>query len=357
MDVGRIPGPEGPGSDPSPIPDPGAEPGRPGALSVAGAARGLGIAPATLRSWERRYGLAPSVRTAGGHRRYSRADLARLQLMNRLVRDGVPPAEAAALALRTALSVADGEGHGVALAAPLTLAGLPVRPLLPPADDEPNASEAGRSARRASPGGGRVLPLGTQSAAVRGLARSAQALDGFACRAALTASLEQAGAEVTWESLIRPVLRAIGQRWGRTQRGVEIEHAFSGIASAVLGAHVCRLEHPRNARPALLASVPDELHDLPLVALQASLADLGVGAHLLGARTPEPALTDAVLALGSPVVVLFAQLPTDWQPALPRMRPAPTVLLGGPGWGPATGHRRVRDLAEALGAVRAGMGG
>ena len=35
------------------------------ALSVAGAARGLGVAPGTLRSWERRYGLAPSLHTPG----------------------------------------------------------------------------------------------------------------------------------------------------------------------------------------------------------------------------------------------------------------------------------------------------
>lgn len=324
-----------------------------GALSVAGAARGLGIAPATLRSWERRYGLVPSVRTAGGHRRYSGADLARLRLMNRLVRDGVPPAEAAALALRTPLR--QGDGDGVALAAPLTQSGLPVRPLL--ALDPPDQTEGSSgSARKSSPGGGRVLPLGPQGAAVRGLARSAQALDAFACRRALCASLDQAGAAVTWEALVRPVLRAIGQRWGRTQRGVEVEHAFSNVASAVLGAHVGRLDAPRNARPALLASVPDELHDLPLVALQASLADLGIGAHLLGARTPDLALNDAVLALGPPVVVLFAQMPTDWQPLLPRLRPAPVVLLAGPGWAPRAGARQVGDLADAIGAVRAGLG-
>ncbi|MGB7982096.1 MAG: MerR family transcriptional regulator, partial [Candidatus Nanopelagicales bacterium] len=69
------------------------------ALSVAGAARGLGVAPATLRSWERRYGLVPSLHTAGGHRRYGPVDLARLALMNRLVQEGAPPAEAARAAI------------------------------------------------------------------------------------------------------------------------------------------------------------------------------------------------------------------------------------------------------------------
>ena len=71
------------------------------ALSVAGAARGLGVAPGTLRSWERRYGLAPSLHTPGGHRRYGPIDLARLGVMHRLVQEGVPPAEAARAAIHT----------------------------------------------------------------------------------------------------------------------------------------------------------------------------------------------------------------------------------------------------------------
>ncbi|HEY0619073.1 MAG TPA: MerR family transcriptional regulator, partial [Kribbella sp.] len=65
-------------------------------LTVGAAARRLGIAAPTLRSWERRYGLSPSARSAGGHRRYSPEDLARLRAMLRLVDQGVPTAEAAA---------------------------------------------------------------------------------------------------------------------------------------------------------------------------------------------------------------------------------------------------------------------
>ena len=52
-----------------------------------------------MRSWERRYGLAPSLHTAGGHRRYGPVDLARLEVMHRLVQQGVPPAEAARAAI------------------------------------------------------------------------------------------------------------------------------------------------------------------------------------------------------------------------------------------------------------------
>ena len=39
-------------------------------LTVAAVARRLGVAPSTLRTWDRRYDLGPSAHTAGSHRRY-----------------------------------------------------------------------------------------------------------------------------------------------------------------------------------------------------------------------------------------------------------------------------------------------
>ena len=72
------------------------------ALTVAAVARRLGVAPATLRTWDRRYGLGPSQHMAGSHRRYSSTDVGRLLVMRRLTLEGVAPSEAA----RTALSSA-----------------------------------------------------------------------------------------------------------------------------------------------------------------------------------------------------------------------------------------------------------
>jgi len=65
------------------------------ALTVAAVARRLGVAPATLRTWDRRYGLGPSEHLAGAHRRYSTTDIARLLTMRRLTLEGVAPSEAA----------------------------------------------------------------------------------------------------------------------------------------------------------------------------------------------------------------------------------------------------------------------
>ena len=75
-------------------------------LTVAAVARRLGVAPATLRTWDRRYGLGPSEHLAGSHRRYSSTDVSRLLVMRRLTLEGVAPSEAARTALSSEENVA-----------------------------------------------------------------------------------------------------------------------------------------------------------------------------------------------------------------------------------------------------------
>src|SRR6476660_6327975 len=55
----------------------------------------LAIAAPTLRSWDRRHGIGPSLRTRGNHRRYTELDIRRVLLMSRLTAQGVPAQSAA----------------------------------------------------------------------------------------------------------------------------------------------------------------------------------------------------------------------------------------------------------------------
>ncbi len=325
------------------------------ALSVAGAARGLGVAPGTLRSWERRYGLAPSLHTPGGHRRYGPVDLARLGVMHRLVQEGVPPAEAARAAIHTDIAAepVDPAGPYAALLAP----GAADAPGTPPAEEADLVPAPSGASTPASAGGGRVLPMPRSPRSARGLARAAMALDSQSCHRTVGASLAERGAIRTWEELLRPVLGAIGERWEQTSRGVEIEHSFSTVVAGALAAHSAGLDRPRNGRPVVLASAADELHDLPLMVLQAALSDVAIRSHVIGPRTPDDALRDALARLGPPVVFLWAQMPGAHVPELPPQRPAPTVVVGGPGWAATPdGVEHVADLAQAVGAVRTAMG-
>ena len=49
--------------------------------TIGHVSRLTGVPAATLRSWERRYGLPTTLRSLGGHRRYTFAALNQLRLM------------------------------------------------------------------------------------------------------------------------------------------------------------------------------------------------------------------------------------------------------------------------------------
>lgn len=309
------------------------------ALTVAAVARRLGVAPATLRTWDRRYGLGPSGRTSGAHRRYTAADLARLETMRRLVLAGVPSAEAAGAAV----------------------AGLDVGAEAMIATAVPRAPGAARD-DAAAPGGGAVVALPGASAAARGLARAAMSLDSYAVADMVRASIDRRGVIWTWDQLVAPVLVGVGTRWERTGEGVEVEHLVSDAVMGVLRATTDRLRAPVNPRPALLACVPEEQHSLPLFALAAALSERRVGCRILGARVPRDALAAAVRRTGPGVVVLWSHLPgppgESHLPVLPDLRPAPLLLLAGPGWNDLD-RARVRhlgDLTEAVAAVAGAVG-
>jgi DNA-binding transcriptional MerR regulator len=293
-------------------------------LGVTAVARRLGVAPATLRTWDRRYGLGPSGHTPGRHRRYTADDLARLDRMRTALLRGVTAAEAARYANRNAA---------------------------------PNAAPALRTspegeARSFRVGGG-ALPLGSAGSAARGLARAAIALDAAACAALLAESVGAAGVVATWDDVIRPVLVAVDQRWAHTGLGVEVEHLLSGCVAGTFGGH-----HgpPSGAGrpPVLLTTTPGEQHVLPVLALGAALAEQGVSCRYLGPDLPIPALVAAVRRTAPAAVVLWAQVADTADVgalrALPRLRPRMRTYVAGPGW---TGQRlppRVPVL-ESLGGA------
>jgi DNA-binding transcriptional MerR regulator len=290
-----------------------AEPG----LTVAAVARRLGIAPATLRTWDRRYGLGPSEHSAGAHRRYSHEDLARLEHMRRLVVSGVTPGEAAA--------------------ACLTLTEV-----------EPSAP---------STAGGAVIAMPGASPAARGLARAARALDGESCVRIIRESLDSVGVIVTWESLLAPVLIGIGNAWEANGEGVDVEHILSDSIEFTLATRAREIASPREITGVLLASTDRDDHTLALWAVAAGLAERGIGARMLGRRVPFSALGDAMKRTGPAVVFMWSQIPGSADASdiaqLPDMRPAPTLLIGGKGWVgevPA-GVERVCSLAETVNRI------
>lgn len=65
-------------------------------LPIGEIARRSGVAEATLRAWERRYGLLEPERTEGGHRRYRAEDVDRVRRVVALIEQGWSAGSAAA---------------------------------------------------------------------------------------------------------------------------------------------------------------------------------------------------------------------------------------------------------------------
>ena len=271
----------------------------------------LGIAPTTLRTWDQRYGLGPSIRTDGGHRRYEEADVEVLRRMVVLTAQGVAAAAAAVLARQK----------------PVTAPSGPRTPISPP--------EA--------------------LVAQQGFLAAAKRLDEPMMSELATKLLADHGVVSAWENVFVPALVDLGELVVSSGQGVEIEHLASGsVLHALRG--IPRTSSP-GALSALLSCAPDEQHWLPLEALGAALSEEGCTWGNLGARVPAEALLDAVDRLRPTVVLVWAHRP-DLALRVPLenlgARSSSVIAVAGPGWEgvplPAS-VLRPRSLREAIDVV------
>jgi len=300
-------------------------------LTVAAVARRLGVAPATLRTWDRRYGLGPSEHQPGTHRRYNVADVVRLEAMQRLLMLGSSPADAA----RAALSAEVPAERGFEAA--------------PSAQSAQSAQSVAVSVRGAD-----VVPIGLSGKSAKGLSRAAVALDYQACLDIISGAIARQGVISVWNDLLVPVLVRIGQQWQASDSGAEVEHLLSEAILSAMHTVVREAPQPTNQRTVLLASAPDDLHTLALFTVAAALSERCISSRCMGARVPHEALIAAAQRTGPGAVLVWSQLPETGEIGsitdLLRIQPAPVVLLGGPGWtsaNPSPLHR-VSTLDEAV---------
>ncbi|MFJ6088342.1 MerR family transcriptional regulator [Streptomyces sp. NPDC092369] len=316
---------------------------RGGGLTTGEVARRLGVAPTTVRSWDRRYGLGPAAHTGGRHRRWTAEDLARLDRMCALTATGMPPAEAARVALSESVS-----------GAPPHDAGDPDVP-------QPAAVMPSRVGTGLRPGDVRQE--------CKGVARAALRLDASALDELLANTIEQHGLIKAWTEVIMPSLQAVGRKWeGSGERYVEVEHFLSWHVSGALRRHSPPVpaDHPKAST--LLACVPAEHHTLPLEVLAAVLAERGLSVRMFGGALPVESLVAAVRRTGPAAVGLWSQSRTTANRPLAQhiaaiewgvrgARKRSVVLTLGPGWAAQTlaGCPRPSGLAEAVAAVESAV--
>jgi hypothetical protein len=115
------------------------------------------------------------------------------------------------------------------------------------------------------------------------------------------------------------------------------------------------------------------MHSLPLYALAAALSERKIQAQFLGARTPIEAISAVVKRSAPPAIFLWAQLSKNGDftalDQIPSIRPAPRIVIGGPGWATKSAKEafekgslqksavHVEDLVEACEEILRAVGG
>jgi len=290
-------------------------------LGVAAVARRIGVAPGTLRTWDRRYGIGPSDHSGGAHRRYSEEDLARVLYMRKLIIEGVPPVDAASAALALV---------------------------------HPQLRSSSSSEPTPSPESDLVL--------IAQLHRAAKALERELIESTLAARLETHSIEETWHNVLVPLLVIVGDDWARTGEGIEIEHLLSDLILRLFNSRITSNSEKVNPRPVLIASIGEETHSLAITALAAALSERGILIQFLGARTPASAINEVVRRSAPPAIFLWAQLRKNadlsYISDLPSVRPKPLVIVGGPGWSTQElkGATLATDLMSACSDIERAVG-
>ncbi len=225
-----------------------------------------GTPAATLRAWERRYGVPSPERTESSYRLYSESDVELIRRVRELCDAGMAPAEAARIVTR----VAQAERGG-----PLDASSE---------DNEPSYDP--------------------YTGAQEMLLDAIDAFDPTALELAVRRMMFLGSAPIVFEQVLAPVMREVGDRWHSGQISVGQEHMASEILGGAARDMLRLFQAEENAPMALLACFADEEHALPLYGVAFRFAQWGFRTCLLGARTPPAAIQHAVQALDPEVVGL-----------------------------------------------------
>jgi DNA-binding transcriptional MerR regulator len=229
---------------------------RKGKYRIQTVAEMTGVTAATLRAWERRYGIPVPERSDSSYRLFSDHDVAAIRRLKELCDAGMAPAEAAKL--------------------------------IPRIEEASNTPVEGDPYFRAC----------------ESILRAIHDFDPQALEQAVRGAMFLGSATTVYSRVLGPVMRQVGDAWHEGTLSIAQEH----LASERIGAgarDMLRLLDPQpDARPAIVACFADEEHTLPLYGVALALLQLGFDPVVLGARTPPSAIRHAVESIQPSLVAL-----------------------------------------------------
>lgn len=225
-------------------------------------ARLTGLTPDLIRAWERRYAVVAPLRGPRGARLYGPDDVARLEVLARVVDSGRSIGDVAHL------SVGD------------------LEELLPGSDIAPG------SASTTEP-----LP------AVDELLAAVEQLDMVRFEGGLGRALLALGATAFAEEIALPLIREVGARWSAGRLSIGQEHLVTSSLRSLLGSLV-RARRDPDAASIALTTVSGEHHELGLLLVAVLAAEQGIRVHMLGTDLPAPDIVATARRLEADVVGL-----------------------------------------------------
>lgn len=239
--------------------------------TISRAAELTGVPVATLRAWERRYGIVEPPRTDGGYRLYDQGALGRIASMRDLVAAGWSPRQAADHVLGAGASASGGAPAGSATT--------------------PEPSDAVPSA----------VPNAVPNAVLSGGPRAdtdllvaARDLDAERLAAILDDRFSRGSFETVVDEWLMPALNAVGDAWATGGLSTAAEHL---VAHAVLRRLAAAFEAASRSTdgPLTLVGLPPGCrHELGALTFATAARRAGLSVTYLGADLPVESWLDAI---------------------------------------------------------------
>ena len=267
-----------------------------------------GVTPATLRAWERRYGILLPDRTAGGHRLYSARDIAAIKWLKEHIEQGMTISRASALLQKQLYTSSEPVAH-VAQAAQSPVIAF---------------AEASESARSTD-----TIKTDLYEALID--------YDELTADEILSEAYSLHPIETVCVDVIEPVLVNLGRAWAAGEIAISTEHFASNYLRRKL---IALISHGPATRQGIIAigCAPTDLHEMGILLLSIFLRRRGWHVVYLGQAVPLedlpmsiPEIKPNLLVLAS-TVIDSAQLLKPIQSFLDQVSPdlRPAFAYGGP---------------------------